>query len=301
MSRRSATAPTGSATSPFLDGFLPPLYLGALEPDADGNGLFDGVVIGSGNRADPLDKGGSPENFMYMIKDRRTAPGSGVDSGVQLSQLGDVTSNCLQSDTPCTVDLSKGWRLMLTEPAPFGVIGAITPSTNPTSTIICNAIGMIAADNSVVFNAHPGAKACSAQTIQVLNQAIQRAGGPPDLLTCPVEPTIESAQYLMQHPSIRLLVVTGGPGVVREAMKSGKKAICAGPGNPPVVVDETADLDQAARNAMILEKVAQVYYLALTSGKEVTPLPQQMADMLVFLLDGKQKAEIKRKENMKKD
>jgi acyl-CoA reductase-like NAD-dependent aldehyde dehydrogenase len=138
--------------------------------------------------------------------------------------------------------------LTLVELAPYGVIGAITPSTNPTSTIICNAIGMIAAGNSVVFNAHPGAKACSAQTIQVLNQAIQRAGGPPNLLTCPVEPTIESAQYLMQHPSIRLLVVTGGPGVVREAMKSGKKAICAGPGNPPVVVDETADLDQAARD-----------------------------------------------------
>jgi acyl-CoA reductase-like NAD-dependent aldehyde dehydrogenase len=138
--------------------------------------------------------------------------------------------------------------LTLVELAPYGVIGAITPSTNPTSTIICNAIGMIAAGNSVVFNAHPGAKACSAQTIQILNRAIQQAGGPPDLLTCPAEPTIESAQYLMQHPSIRLLVVTGGPGVVREAMQSGKKAICAGPGNPPVVVDETADLDQAARD-----------------------------------------------------
>ncbi len=138
--------------------------------------------------------------------------------------------------------------LTLVELAPYGVIGAITPSTNPTSTIICNGIGMIAAGNSVVFNAHPGAKACSAQTVQLLNQAIQRAGGPPDLITCPVEPTIDSAQHLMRHPTIRLLVVTGGPGVVREAMKSGKKAICAGPGNPPVVVDETADLEQAGRD-----------------------------------------------------
>jgi aldehyde dehydrogenase len=138
--------------------------------------------------------------------------------------------------------------LTLVERAPYGVIGAITPSTNPTSTIICNAIGMIAAGNAVVFNAHPGAKDCSAQTVQVLNQAIQRAGGPPDLITCPASPTIESAQGLMRHPGIRLLVVTGGPGVVREAMGSGKKAICAGPGNPPVVVDETADLEQAARD-----------------------------------------------------
>ncbi len=138
--------------------------------------------------------------------------------------------------------------LTLVELAPYGVIGAITPSTNPTSTIICNAIGMVAAGNSVVFNAHPGAKQCSAQTVHILNEAILLAGGPPDLITCPAEPTIDSAQYLMRHPAIRLMVVTGGPGVVREAMQSGKKAVCAGPGNPPVIVDATADLEQAARD-----------------------------------------------------
>jgi acyl-CoA reductase-like NAD-dependent aldehyde dehydrogenase len=165
-----------------------------------------------------------------------------------------VEKNLLVAErTPGTEALqAQAWTgdrgLTLVELAPYGVIGAITPSTNPTSTIICNAIGMIAAGNSVVFNAHPGAKACSAQTVQILNQAIQGAGGPPDLITCPQEPTIESAQYLMRNPDIRLLVVTGGPAVVREAMKSGKKAICAGPGNPPVVVDETADLEQAARD-----------------------------------------------------
>jgi acyl-CoA reductase-like NAD-dependent aldehyde dehydrogenase len=165
-----------------------------------------------------------------------------------------VEKNLLVAErTPGTEALqAQAWTgdrgLTLVELAPYGVIGAITPSTNPTSTIICNTIGMIAAGNSVVLNAHPGAKSCSAQTVQILNQAIQLAGGPPDLITCPTEPTIESAQYLMRHPSIRLLVVTGGPGVVREAMKSGKKAICAGPGNPPVVVDESADLEQAARD-----------------------------------------------------
>jgi acyl-CoA reductase-like NAD-dependent aldehyde dehydrogenase len=165
-----------------------------------------------------------------------------------------VEKNLLVAErTPGTEALqAQAWTgdrgLTLVELAPYGVIGAITPSTNPTSTIICNAIGMIAAGNGVAFNAHPGAKACSSQTVQVLNQAIQRAGGPADLITCPTEPTIDSAQYLMRHPTIRLLVVTGGPGVVREAMGSGKKAICAGPGNPPVVVDETADLEQAARD-----------------------------------------------------
>lgn len=138
--------------------------------------------------------------------------------------------------------------LMLTEPAPFGVIGAITPVTNPTSTIICNAIGMLSAGNSVLFNVHPSAKRVSMQTIQLLNRAIVSAGGPPDLLTTIAEPTIESAGELMHHPLVRLLVVTGGGGVVQAAMNSGKRAVCAGPGNPPAVVDATADIGLAARN-----------------------------------------------------
>ncbi len=140
--------------------------------------------------------------------------------------------------------------LTLVEYAPYGVIASITPTTNPTSTIINNSISMVSAGNAVTFNAHPGAKRCSAYTIQLLNQAIQRAGGPPNLLTCVFEPTIESAQALMVHKHVRLLVVTGGIGVVRQAMKSGKRAICAGPGNPPVVVDETADIEQAGRDVV---------------------------------------------------
>ena len=123
--------------------------------------------------------------------------------------------------------------LTLEEPAPFGVIGAITPTTNPTSTIICNAIGMLSAGNTVVFNVHPNAKEVSKETVRQLNQVIVKAGGPANCITCVAEPTIESAGQLMQHPLVRLLVVTGGGGVVKAAMNSGKRAICAGPGNPP--------------------------------------------------------------------
>ncbi|MCP5094280.1 MAG: aldehyde dehydrogenase EutE [Chloroflexi bacterium] len=141
--------------------------------------------------------------------------------------------------------------LTLTEFAPYGVIGALTPSTNPTSTVICNAISMIAAGNAVVFNAHPSAKGASNYTVQILNQAIAKAGGPRDLLTSVAKPTIESATNLMHHKGVRLLTVTGGAAVVRAAMRSGKRAVCAGPGNPPVVVDETADLDQAGRDIVI--------------------------------------------------
>ena len=141
--------------------------------------------------------------------------------------------------------------LTLTEPAPFGVIGAITPCTNPTSTIICNAIGMLAAGNTVVFNVHPLAKRCSIEAVALLNRAIVAAGGPPNVVTCLAEPTIETAQETMRHPGVRLLVVTGGGAVVQAAMASGKRAVCAGPGNPPVVVDETADIGKAARDIVL--------------------------------------------------
>lgn len=137
--------------------------------------------------------------------------------------------------------------LTLVERAPYGVFGVITPSTNPTSTIINNSIGLISAGNAAVMNVHPGAKRVSAYQIQLLNRAIVSAGGPPDLLTAPAEPTVESAQALMKHPGIRILLVTGGGAVVRLAMTSGKRAICAGPGNPPVVIDETADIDLAGK------------------------------------------------------
>jgi acyl-CoA reductase-like NAD-dependent aldehyde dehydrogenase len=147
--------------------------------------------------------------------------------------------------------LSGDRGLVLTEPAPFGVIGAITPVTNPSSTIICNAIAMVSAGNAVVFNAHPSARRVSLTTIQMLNRAIVAAGGPPNTLSCMAEPTLASASALMKHPGIRLLVVTGGPGVVQAAMNSGKRAICAGPGNPPAVVDATAELDKAGRDVVM--------------------------------------------------
>jgi len=140
--------------------------------------------------------------------------------------------------------------LTLVEYAPYGVIGAIIPSTNPTSTVVCNAIAMVAAGNSVVFNAHPGARACSNHAVQLINEAIVEAGGPPNLVCAVAEPTIETAQQVMRHPDVRLLTVTGGEAVVHAAMQSGKRAICAGPGNPPVVVDETADLEQAGRDVV---------------------------------------------------
>ena len=138
--------------------------------------------------------------------------------------------------------------MMVTEWAPYGVIGSISPTTNPTSTIINNSIAMVSAGNAVVFNVHPSAKRVSVENIKLLNRAIVAAGGPRDLITAIPNPTLESARQVMYHPDVRVLLVTGGPGVVKEALKTQKKAITAGPGNPPAVVDQTADVSKAARD-----------------------------------------------------
>ncbi|MHA2096618.1 MAG: aldehyde dehydrogenase family protein, partial [Candidatus Hodarchaeales archaeon] len=151
----------------------------------------------------------------------------------------------LEDLVPNTWTGDKG--LTLVEMAPYGVMGSITPSTNPTATVINNGISMVTAGNSVVFNPHPSAKRASNEVVRLLNRAILEAGGPENVLTSTVSPSIESAQTLMKHKKIRCLVVTGGSAVVKAAMQSGKKAICAGPGNPPVIVDDTADIQKAAR------------------------------------------------------
>ncbi|MBC7475371.1 MAG: aldehyde dehydrogenase EutE [Candidatus Sericytochromatia bacterium] len=165
-------------------------------------------------------------------------------------------NNLVIDKTPGTEDLiSKSYSgdqgLVLWERGPFGVIGSITPCTNPTETIICNGIGMIAGGNSVIFCPHPLAKNVSVYCISVINEAIVNAGGPRNLMVTLRNPSIETAQSLMTHKLIKLLVVTGGPDVVKKAMTSGKKVIGAGPGNPPVVVDETANIIKAGRDIVL--------------------------------------------------
>ncbi|MGA2404241.1 MAG: aldehyde dehydrogenase family protein [Syntrophobacteraceae bacterium] len=137
--------------------------------------------------------------------------------------------------------------LTLVEPAPIGVIGALTPITNPTGTLIHNGISMVAAGNAVVFNPHPSARETSTGMLQIIHKAITDAGGPPGLVTCVREPSLETAKQILEHPRIRMLVVTGGRPVVNVALRSGKKTIGAGAGNPPVLVDETANIRKAAQ------------------------------------------------------
>ncbi len=141
--------------------------------------------------------------------------------------------------------------ITLEEYCPFGVIGSITPTTNPTETIISNSISMIIGGNSVVFSPHPRAKKTSIKIIQLINKALEKIGAPKNLITMVKEPSIDNTNKMISNPNVRLLVATGGPGIVKTVLSSGKKAIGAGAGNPPVVVDETADIEQAGRDIVL--------------------------------------------------
>lgn len=174
--------------------------------------------------------------------------------------------------------------LTLIENAPWGVVASVTPSTNPAATVINNAISLIAAGNSVIFAPHPAAKKVSQRAITLLNQAIVAAGGPENLLVTVANPDIETAQRLFKFPGIGLLVVTGGEAVVEAARKhTNKRLIAAGAGNPPVVVDETADLARAAQSIV---KGASFDNNIICADEKVLIVVDSVADELMRLMEG---------------
>ena len=178
--------------------------------------------------------------------------------GVEETGMGNVVDKTIKhqlvaNKTPGTEDLhptalTGDAGLTLIEMAPYGVIGSITPSTNPSETVICNSIGMLAGGNGVVFNPHPNAKRTANYAVDLVNRAVLEAGGPENIVVSVKNPTMDSSNIMMKSPIVRMLVATGGPGVVKALLSSGKKAIGAGAGNPPVIVDNTADIKKAAKD-----------------------------------------------------
>lgn len=172
------------------------------------------------------------------------------DTGMGRASDKKLKNEAVAKGSPGVEDLQK--RLIkgddgmhVIEGAPWGVICSITPSTNPTATPINNSITMISAGNTIVYCPHPSAKHATTRVIVDLNEAIVAAGGPRNLLTCVADPTLKAAAQIMNHERIRVIAATGGPGVVRAAFDTKKKVFAAGPGNPPVLVDATANLDRA--------------------------------------------------------
>jgi aldehyde dehydrogenase len=169
--------------------------------------------------------------------------------------------------------------ITLEEYTPFGVVAAITPSTHSIPTLSGNIVNMVAAGNAVVFNAHPSAAKCAALAVREYNRAIERELGISNVVTIVEHPTLDSFKAICQHEAVRLLCVTGGPAVVKAAMQTGKRAICAGPGNPPVVVDDTACMKRAARS--IIQGAAYDNNLLCIGEKEVFVLDKVADELMV--------------------
>lgn len=168
--------------------------------------------------------------------------------------------------------------ITLEEYTPFGVVAAITPSTHSIPTLSGNVVNIVAAGNGVVFNAHPAAAKCAAVAVREYNKAIERETGIQNLITIVERPTLDSFKAICSHEAVRLLCVTGGPAVVKAAMQTGKRAICAGPGNPPVFVDDTCCLTRAAK--AIIQGSAYDNNLLCIGEKEVFVL-DSVADKLM--------------------
>ena len=213
--------------------------------------------------------------------------------GVEETGMGNVGHKTLKHQllaekTPGTEDIQTiAWSgdrgLTLVEMGPFGVIGAITPCTNPSETILCNSIGMIAGGNTVVFNPHPAAIKVSNFAVNLVNQASVEVGGPDNIAVSVLKPTLASSEIMLKHKDIPLIVATGGPGVVTTVLSSGKRGIGAGAGNPPVLVDETADIKKAAMD--IVNGCTFDNNLPCIAEKEIVAVDQITDELIHYLIE----------------
>ena len=211
--------------------------------------------------------------------------------GVEETGMGNVPHKILKhilvaEKTPGTEDITTtAWSgdrgLTLIEMGPFGVIGAITPTTNPSETIICNTIGMLAGGNTVVFNPHPAAIKTSLYAINMINEASLEAGGPDNIACSVTKPTLDTSKVMMSHPSIQLIAATGGPGVVTAVLSSGRRGIGAGAGNPPALVDETADIRKAAED--IVNGCTFDNNLPCIAEKEVVAVDSIASELMYYM------------------
>ena len=227
--------------------------------------------------------------------------------GVEETGMGNVGDKILKhhlvaDKTPGTEDITTtAWSgdrgLTLIEMGPFGVIGAITPCTNPSETILCNTMGMLAGGNTVVFNPHPAAVKTSIYAINLLNEASLESGGPDNIAVTVEKPTLETSNIMMKHKDIPLIAATGGPGVVTAVLSSGKRGIGAGAGNPPALVDDTADIRKAAQD--IVNGCTFDNNLPCIAEKEVIAV-DQIADYLIFNMKNNGAYEVKDPEIIEK-
>ena len=260
-------------------------------------GLFDdmNVAIAKAREAQEVVKKMSLDFREKIIKNIRKKTLENAETfakmAVEETGMGNVGDKILKHQllaekTPGTEDIKTiAWSgdrgLTLVEMGPFGVIGAITPCTNPSETILCNSIGMIAGGNTVVFCPHPAAVKVSNFAVNLVNEASIEAGGPENIVVSLNNPTLETSNIMMKHKDINLIAATGGPAVVTAVLSSGKRGIGAGAGNPPVLVDESADIQKAAKD--IINGCTFDNNLPCIAEKEVVAI-ENIIDELIYYL-----------------
>lgn len=263
------------------------------------NGIFDDMndAIEAAKKAQKVVKIMSLDMREKIISNIRKKTMENAETlarmGVEETGMGNVGHKILKHQlvaekTPGTEDLKTvAWSgdrgLTLIEMGPFGVIGAITPTTNPSETIICNTIGMLAGGNTVVFNPHPAAIKTSLYAINMINEASMEVGGPNNICVSSSHPTLDTSAIMMKHKDIPLLVATGGPGVVTAVLSSGKRAIGAGAGNPPALVDETADIRKAAED--IVNGCTFDNNLPCIAEKEVVAVDEVVDELMKYMIE----------------
>ncbi len=134
--------------------------------------------------------------------------------------------------------------------APVGVVAAVLPTTNPTSTAIFKSLIALKAGNAIVLSPHPRAKGCTCATVEILYRAAISAGAPEGLLQCLTQPTLEATNTLMRHPKTAVILATGGGAMVKAAYSSGKPAYGVGPGNVPVLLDTSANVENSVNKLL---------------------------------------------------
>lgn len=260
-------------------------------------GLFDdmNVAIAKAREAQEVVKKMSLDFREKIIKNIRKKTLENAETfakmAIEETGMGNVGDKILKHQllaekTPGTEDIKTiAWSgdrgLTLVEMGPFGVIGAITPCTNPSETILCNSIGMIAGGNTVVFCPHPAAVKVSNFAVNLVNEASIEAGGPENIVVSLNNPTLETSNIMMKHKDINLIAATGGPAVVTAVLSSGKRGIGAGAGNPPVLVDESADIQKAAKD--IINGCTFDNNLPCIAEKEVVAI-ENIIDELIYYL-----------------
>jgi len=231
-------------------------------PPTDANGVFNDVndAVNATIAAQKVWAEMKKRDREKVIAALRQAMHDNADTFARMAQqetgMGRVEDKIIKHHnaadaSPGTEDLEgKAWTgdfgLVYEDWAPYGVIAAVTPSTHPVPVLLNSIIIMIAAGNGAVFNVHPAAKGVSAYAMEIFTKAIVAAGGPANIVSMVREPTMQTIETLFNHPKLPMIAATGGPAAVAAAFKAGKKVIAAGPGNPPVLVDDTADLKLAA-------------------------------------------------------